>query len=436
MSTPEMVLLSWGWALLHSVWQGALLAAVAWPGLHLTRDGSPRVSYALSYSGLLALLAALPLTASFLYLAAEDRPPGRVGVPGDAWLALDPRLHSASPPAGGLPGPAGLAHDVFLLAGPALPWVLGAWTLGVVVLLLRVAGGWCLTRRLRREASRPTPVHWRVTVASLAPRLHVRTAVGVRESDRVEVPAVVGCLRPLILLPTGLARALGPAQVEAILAHELAHVRRRDVLANLVQVAAETLLFFHPVAWWLSRRARMEREHCCDDIAVALSGNVLGYARALTRLEEARSSLRLGTAATDGALLPRIRRLVAPEHPPGRGAGSRLAGVLVLLGSGVLLAASPHLLEPSVKDLAGRRTPPPQTTIRAEDPGGAFTLTLQGGRAVAATISGEPISSGRLRQSADSVWFLGARGEPLFAVALKPEGGGITWHPRMPRRVR
>src|SRR4029077_10699398 len=101
----------------------------------------------------------------------------------------------------------------------------------------------------------------------------------------VDVPTVVGWLRPAILLPIAALAALSPAQVEAILAHERAHIRRHDCAMNVLQTIAETLLFYHPAVWWLSKRIRVEREHCCDDVAIAVCGDPVGYAQALAELE-------------------------------------------------------------------------------------------------------------------------------------------------------
>ena len=125
------------------------------------------------------------------------------------------------------------------------------------------------------------------------------------------MPTVVGWLRPAILLPIAALASLSPAQVEAILAHELAHIRRHDYAVNVLQTIAETLLFYHPSVWWLSRRIRAEREHCCDDIAVALCGDAVGYAQALAELETWRTvSATMAMAATGGTLLDRVRRIL------------------------------------------------------------------------------------------------------------------------------
>ena len=159
------------------------------------------------------------------------------------------------------------------------------------------------------------------------------------ESTRVDVPTVIGWLTPVVLLPASALAGLTPQQIEAILAHELAHIRRHDYLVNLLQTLVETLLFYHPAVWWLSRRIRVERENCCDDLAVSLCGDPVAYAAALADLEELRSSNRtLALAATGGSLLQRVRRLLgAPSHA-GRAPGWLAAGLAVMVLS--VLSAS------------------------------------------------------------------------------------------------
>jgi peptidoglycan/xylan/chitin deacetylase (PgdA/CDA1 family) len=153
------------------------------------------------------------------------------------------------------------------------------------------------------------------------------------ESLLVEVPTVIGWLRPVILVPVSLLTALQAQHIEALLAHELAHIRRRDYLVNLLQTALEILLFYHPAVWWVSRRMRIEREHCCDDLAVAACGDPLGYARALTTLEQlrGRGAEQFAMAASGGSLLKRVRRLVETPKASSPGASVWLAGFVVIL---------------------------------------------------------------------------------------------------------
>ena len=150
-----------------------------------------------------------------------------------------------------------------------LPWIVSAWLFGVIVLLARAGAGWWRVRRLHQLALASMCSNWQGVGDRIASRLGLASVIRIVELPHVDVPLVVGCLRPIVVLPIAAMAQLNAAQVEAILAHEIAHVRRHDYLVNLMQTLAETLLFYHPAVWWLSGRIRDEREHCCDDVAVA-----------------------------------------------------------------------------------------------------------------------------------------------------------------------
>ena len=221
-------------------------------------------------------------------------------------------------------------------------WVSGillVWFVGVAVLTLRLLAGWLWVQRLRSHGTSPAPAGWQQMASRLAKRLHIdgrAKPIQLLESALVEVPTVIGWLRPVVLMPTSALAGMGPQQLEAILAHELAHIRRHDYLVNLLQTLVETLLFYHPAVWWLSRRIRIERENCCDDLAVSLCGDPYTYAKALADLEALRGdSSRLVLAATGGSLLYRVRRLIgAPTHA-GRGPGWLAGSTAVLLIAGI-----------------------------------------------------------------------------------------------------
>jgi uncharacterized protein (TIGR03435 family) len=182
----------------------------------------------------------------------------------------------------------------------------------------------------------------------------------------IRVPTAVGWLRPYILLPVTALTGLSEAQVTAILAHELAHISRRDYLLNSLQTAVETVLFYHPAVWWVGREMRLEREHCCDDIAVAICGNAFEYARALAEMEEIRDRIPApAIAANGGELLGRIRRVLGREERASRSLGSIAAAGLLLFiagaAAGVSLyaaqeAAAPAFDVASIKrDVSGER---------------------------------------------------------------------------------
>jgi Antirepressor regulating drug resistance, predicted signal transduction N-terminal membrane component len=216
----------------------------------------------------------------------------------------------------------------------ALPWLVSIWLAGVLVLSLRVLGGWVMAQRLKNWKTTPATIKWQQTVELLARRLKVSRTVRLCESVVAEVPTVVGWLRPVILVPVSAFTGLSPQQIEALLSHELAHIRRHDYLINLLQTAIETLLFYHPAVWWVSKQIRTEREHCCDDLAVATCGNVLTYARALAELEQLRGHKALPELAVaadgGGSLLGRIQRLIGAPASPHQRSSAWIASLVAI----------------------------------------------------------------------------------------------------------
>jgi len=197
-----------------------------------------------------------------------------------------------------------------------------------------------LVQRYRRRGTTPADAIWQERLHTLAERLHISRPVQLCESTLADVPAVIGWLRPVVLMPATMLTGLSPRQIEALLAHELAHIRRHDYVINLIQTGVETLLFYHPAVWWIGRSIRAERENCCDDMAVRVCGDVLTYARALTRMEQLRMhrpALALG--ADGGSLLKRIQRLVSSKDAETAGASDWLTAAAVLLCAVVVWGA-------------------------------------------------------------------------------------------------
>jgi Zn-dependent protease with chaperone function len=228
---------------------------------------------------------------------------------------------------------AAAAASATIAVSDYLPLLVYFWLAGVCVLVMRSIGGWVVVQRVKRRSWRPVDPVWQDRFARLLNALGMTHAVSLRQSALAEVPAVIGWLSPVVLLPGSALTGLTPQQLEALLAHELAHIRRHDYLVNLLQTAVETLLFYHPAVWWIGRRIRAERENCCDDVAVEVCGDALAYARALARLEQLRSGLpQLAMASNHGSLLNRIQRLLAAKSAAGsagnlpRGAAERLSG--------------------------------------------------------------------------------------------------------------
>jgi beta-lactamase regulating signal transducer with metallopeptidase domain len=263
------------------------------------------------------------------------------------WLARSGIAASPAPALTSL-NPQAAAASFLYAADPwqaALPWIVMTWFAGVTTCSVRLAAGWISAARLRSSHTRPPSAEWQHALQNLIERMRVGRSVRLLISDHVESLSVIGWLRPVILAPLGLLTGLTPDHVEALLAHELAHVRRHDYLVNLLQGIAESLLFYHPAVWWLSGQIRAEREHCCDDLAVAASGDVLTYARALAELESARPAhFKAALAANDGSLVRRIRRLIDPAaHAPSRPGAAWVLSILLLVAIGgvAMRAAQP-----------------------------------------------------------------------------------------------
>jgi len=313
------------WALVHFLWQGTLAALAAGGALALLERRRASSRYAVAVGALL-VMAALPVITA-LQLAPSQ-------------VEMRPAIPAAAASPGSVdvqPAPVSLgAAPMRTFDGALLSWVLGLWLGGVSVLSLYHLGGWGLVRRLPRQG-RPAGAAAVALAQDLCRRLRIRRAVALLESSAVAVPTVIGWLRPVILVPASTLTGLSPAQLAAILAHELAHVRRHDYLINLFQTAVETLFFYHPAVWWVSAQIRRERENCCDDLAVAVCGDRLSYARALVDLEDLRAAPRLAVAASGGSLSARVRRLVsAPARSARRfWAAGLLALALLTAGAAV-----------------------------------------------------------------------------------------------------
>ena len=306
------------WTLLHFIWQGTLLAAIYALARLAAGSLTARARYAMACAALLAM--ALSPAATYWWLARS----GIAASPAPALTPLNPQAAAAAFPYAADPWQA------------ALPWIVMAWFAGVAACSVRLAVGWIAAARLRSSHNRPASAEWQHALQNLIERMRVGRPVRLLVSDHVESLSVIGWLRPVILAPLGLLTGLTPDHVEALLAHELAHVRRHDYLVNLLQGIAESLLFYHPAVWWLSGQIRAEREHCCDDLAVAASGDVLTYARALAELESARSAhFKAALAANDGSLVRRIHRLIDPAaHAPSRPGAAWVLSILLLVAIG------------------------------------------------------------------------------------------------------
>jgi uncharacterized protein (TIGR03435 family) len=303
-----------GWALLHFAWQGAALAALFLVADTLTRRSQARLRYAI---GCLVMLLMLAVFAATIVRGHPVQTPAVAASPGVVGSQFEGTRTVAQSTVGTVLQGSRTVILERLTVLPALAVCL--WLAGIAVLTMFTAGGWIRVQRLRRRGAGPVNAAWTEALEDLMRRMQVSRPVRLYTSTIAEVPTLIGWVRPYILLPVSAITGLGESQLRAILAHELAHVRRYDYLINLLQTAVETMFFYHPAVWWVSRRVREEREYCCDDLAVAVCTDVMVYAGALAQLEELRGSFsEPSLAATGGDLLTRIRRLVGQGSEKGR----------------------------------------------------------------------------------------------------------------------
>jgi beta-lactamase regulating signal transducer with metallopeptidase domain len=338
---PEAV----AWTLIHFCWQAAAVAAVYRIlsfGL-ARRSAETRYTAALSSMLLMVVLAAGTLA----WELRADTASASIGATA---------ANMAAPLGGDFPR---IAAPGFIASQPVaehitlanlLPWIDGLWIAGVLALSIRSLGGWWYLRRLRLSAITQAPEAVGASFNRICTALGLQRAVTLRISTAIDSPMTLGTLRAIVLLPLSALTSLGPDELEVVLAHELAHVRRADFFWNILQTIAETLFFFHPAVWWISGRVRHERELCCDDIALKVCPNPVTYASALYRLEEHRSRhLRLAMAldghASHSTLLMRIARILG--EPMTRIPSRRLRPfslVAACAGLAALLVPAPHVL--------------------------------------------------------------------------------------------
>jgi bla regulator protein blaR1 len=295
------VVMAMGWTLLHAAWQVLVLGLLAAAAGSWAR--TPQAKYLIHGVALVACLGVPLLT--FLSLLPGTHAASIQVVE----AVIRPSAQALVPQSGGGWTPSRLLSPVT----PLLPWAALAWVAGVILGMGRMAGAWLWLKRTSSSHLAPLPEAWAARFEELRTRLGIARKVVLRVSRILDSPATHGWWRPVVLVPAGLFAGFPPDLLEALLAHELAHVARNDYLVNLLQSITETLLFFHPVVWWLSRRIRDEREQVCDSLAARAIGDPIRLAQALNALDDVQTlQPSLALPAQGGLLVNRIRNLVSP----------------------------------------------------------------------------------------------------------------------------
>ena len=312
-----------GWALLHFVWQGTALAAFAASAMAICRRTQMRYLIGVATLGLMLLA---PVATFTFYLQQ------RAALP--VTMAAPTAVHHAAAASYETETSESAKASSIRTSLDAFSWLVEAWLLGVAFFSLRSAGGFLLLERERRKQSSIVADDVLEICDAIQEQLGIQRAIQYCECLWLQAPAVIGWFKPVVFLPVSALTGLSEEQLRSVIAHELAHIQRLDPFVNVFQVGVETLLFYHPAVWWLNKRIRAEREHCCDETAVAVCGNAVEYARALTMMEEWRSAPALAMAANRGPLTERIVRVLGLKQ---LGTGIRGIGIS---GSILCLAAA------------------------------------------------------------------------------------------------
>jgi beta-lactamase regulating signal transducer with metallopeptidase domain len=301
-----------GWALIHFVWQGALVGMAAAIALMLLRNARPQTRYAVSCIAL-AFCLALPILGVWRGMHVDA---SVIDAPTTAVLATSAADAVA------------LSHQTSVALSTSwrstlqgqLPWIVALWSIGAGLLAARMALGMMWVGRIGRSRSGATHPRWQARLDRLAEIFGIARDVRLRVADDLDSPVAAGWWRPIVLVPAALVANMPFDLLEALLAHELAHIKRHDYLVNLIQSAIEALLFYHPVVWWLSKQIRIEREQIADDLAAQALGDPRRLALALQQLDQyqldiaTRPVSELAPAANGGLLMSRIQRLIRPNQ--------------------------------------------------------------------------------------------------------------------------
>lgn len=360
-----------GWALIHFVWQGAVIGGVTAFTLHLMRHSRPEQRYIAACIGLFMCLV-IPVRATWCGLSA-------INIDASEQLFTDGALQTLPAFQNGLVG----------FAETHLRWIVAGWALCVTVLSLRICVGLTWIGNMRRLGCNDAV--WQVRVTQLATRFGITRAVRMLVVADLSSPITAGWWRPVVFVPAALLTGMPADMLEALLVHEMAHIKRHDYLINLLQNAVEILLFFHPAVWWISRQMRVEREHMADDFAARKLGEPRRLALALSELERIQfSTHHLAQAANGGDLMVRIKRLVESDKKTASWKASIPAfGLAVACMALYAQAATPdakdsstaNVIEPKIADLATCRPKYPAESEQKGETGtvlAKFTIDAKG----------------------------------------------------------
>jgi len=342
---PDNLIHALGWTIFHSLWQGMIIGLILFLVFRYRRNISSQTRYLLGVFALAAILISslltffiayhpLPSQAEFVSLSSSsisslaNIPEGT-----DELSILDPIS-------------SGWQQSVIR----TFDFVSITWFIGVLLLIFRLAGGMRVIHGIRRQGVSPLSAAWEERMQLLAHKTGLHRSVTYLKSHTVKVPTVIGILRPVILIPAMIISGLPAEQLETIIVHELAHIKRNDFLINIVQSIMEALFFYHPVVWIISENVRQEREKCCDDYAVKVCGKVSLYIKALACLSEMQISSAIPSVAITGNkknIIHRVERLINNKKMKSNTTERLIAGLALVISVLVITLSTGATLKPS-----------------------------------------------------------------------------------------
>jgi bla regulator protein blaR1 len=324
---PEGLVNAIGWTIFHSIWQGGAIALLLGIILFIMKNKPAHAKYIVAVSAIMIFVLVSVITFSIKYDSSLQAAP-------------DNKAYTMPDVIDGIvfENPLAPKQDTETIFDTAknyfrtnLALFVLAWFAGLMVFSLRFIGGVLHLQRIRTHGIKELDVEWLYRSRELSRKLGIQKFVYVYESAKIKIPLAIGYIKPVILLPLGMINGLPYTQVEAIIAHELAHIKRYDFLINLIQSFIETVFFYHPAIWWISNQIREERENCCDDLTIEICKDVLAYSKALYNLQHIKDNhpeLALAANGNDNQLLRRIKRMNGEKSKLSY--GGRFAALLFL----------------------------------------------------------------------------------------------------------
>lgn len=367
---PEEIIKAIGWTIFHSLWQGAMIAVLLSGILLITGKKGAQLRYNFSFAALVLIFLFSIATFIQVYDSSNNSASSGLSVASNNTVSSQLLTNITSTEVSGTNLSFIKAIEYYFSQNVSV--IVTLWLLGFLLFSMRFIGGLLYVQRLRTVGIKPLDDFWFYRLKELSNNIGIKQLVEIYESSKVKAPIAMGYLKPVILLPLGMLTGLPQEQVEAIIIHELAHIKRYDFILNLIQTLIETIFFYHPVVWWVTSTINSERENCCDDLTLKLCGGSLVYFKALYNLQQICSEeneLALAAIGKKNQLFRRINRMTTKNKNTSYGVKFAAFAVLLLVMTAVSIYSSASaknnpsgIITASFINPAGNINPVPDTT--------------------------------------------------------------------------